>query len=98
MDHNKKNIEDENEEVIGQNPDFKFFVTTLALQAAIFLGVMENPVTKKREKNLPQAKFIINTLDMLNQKTLGNLTSQESETLEKILRELKTQYEEKNHD
>jgi hypothetical protein len=50
-------------------PTFSFFITTLALQAAIALGQLENPVTDKKEENLPQAKFIIDTLDMLKQKT-----------------------------
>ncbi len=78
---------------IPEEPDFKFFVTTLAIQASIFLGVLPNPVTnKKDEKNLPQAKFIIDTLDMLKEKTKGNLGGDETTLLENVLYELKMQY------
>ena len=73
-------------------PTFSFFITTLALQAAISLGQLENPATEKKEENLPQAKFIIDTLDMLKQKTNGNLTKEEETALENILYELKMNY------
>lgn len=79
----------------AETPDFKFFVTTLAVQAAISLGAMNNPVTNKPEENLPQAKFIIDTLDMLKEKTKNNLEAAESETLENVLYELRLQYIEK---
>ena len=78
---------------VPEAPDFKFFVTTLAIQASIFLGVLPNPVTnKKEEKNLTQAKFIIDTLDMLKEKTKGNLASEEGAFMENVIYELKMQY------
>ena len=73
-------------------PDFNFFVTTMGLQASIFLGVLENPVTKKKEEDLTQAKFIIDTLSMMQEKTKGNLTQEESTILENVLYELRMQY------
>jgi hypothetical protein len=92
VDKDKKNQETEGK-FIPEDPDFKFFVTTLAIQASIFLGVLPNPVTnKKDEKNLPQAKFIIDTLDMLKEKTKGNLNQEETTLLENVLYELKMQY------
>jgi len=72
--------------------DFKFFLTTLGIQAAIFLGEMANPVTNKQEQDLPQAKFIIDTLGMLQEKTKGNLTAEEAKLMENMLYELRTQY------
>lgn len=71
---------------------FSFFVSTLSLQASIFLGLIPNPATKKREKNLEQARFIIDTLNLLKDKTEGNLTGDESNLLENMLYELRTQY------
>lgn len=82
----------EEEKSIPEAPDFNFFITTLALQTAISLGQMENPATNKKEENLPQAKFIIDTLDMIKQKTKGNLTKEEQEMLDNLLYELRTQY------
>jgi hypothetical protein len=75
-----------------KTPDFKFFITTFSLQAAIFMGVIENPVTKKKEENFPQAKFIIDTLLVLKQKTSGNLNKEETEILDNLLYELRAQY------
>jgi len=77
-------------------PDFSFFVTTLGIQASIFLGILENPVTHKKEEDLIQAKFIIDTLSMIKEKTTGNLTQEENTLLENVLYELRMQYVEKN--
>lgn len=76
--------------------DFKIFVTTLALQASIALGSMPNPVTNKKEEDLTQAKFIIDTLGMLKEKTKGNLSEEENNLLQNLLYELRTQYIDKN--
>ncbi len=73
-------------------PDFNFFVTTLSLQASIDLGQVPHPHTNKKEENLTQAKFLIDTLGMLKEKTKGNLTQDETDFLENILYELRMQY------
>lgn len=75
--------------------DFSFFVTTLGIQTSIFLGILENPITKKKEEDLTQAKFIIDTLSLLKEKTKGNLTQEEATLLDNILYELQIQYVEK---
>lgn len=77
---------------IPPEPDFNFFITTLGLQASIFLGQVPNPVTNKKEQDLKQAKFIIDTLGMLKEKTSGNLTSEESQLLDSLLYELRLHY------
>ena len=76
-------------------PDFKFFVTTLAMQASIALGHMPNPLTDKVEEDLIQAKFLIDTLGMLKEKTGNNLSNEETELLENLLYELRVAYLEK---
>ena len=91
-------MEENKEEFIPIAPDFKFFITTLSLQATIFLGQIPNPVTQKSEENLPQAKFIIDTLGMLKEKTKGNLIAEETDFLESVLYELRTVYLAKNRD
>jgi hypothetical protein len=73
-------------------PDFKFFLTSLAMQAWIGLGAIPNPATQKTEENPGQSKFIIDTLDILKEKTKGNLDKEESELLEHILYELHLAY------
>ncbi len=72
--------------------DFNVFVTSLSLQASIALGAIVNPVTNQKEENLLQAGFIIDTLGMLQEKTKGNLTPEESLLLENVLYELRMQY------
>lgn len=75
--------------------DFGFFVTTMAIQAAIALGALVNPQTNKKEEDLSQAKFLIDTLGMIKDKTKGNLTDEESNIIENVLYELRMQYLEK---
>ena len=77
---------------LPSKPDFKFFITTLAIQASINLGVLENPLTNKKQENMPQAKLLIDTLEMLQEKTRGNLNKEETDSLNNILAELNAQY------
>ena len=78
----------------GQMPpaDFSIFISGLATEAMIHLGAIENPVTKKKEANLDQARYIIDTLSILQEKTKGNLTDREKKYLDGMLDELKIQY------
>lgn len=85
-------MEEEKKDFTPPQPDFSFFITTLSLQASIALGVMANPVTNKTEVDLVQAKFIIDTLGMLVDKTKGNLNTDEAKLLEGLLYELRTVY------
>ncbi|MDD5108958.1 MAG: DUF1844 domain-containing protein [Candidatus Omnitrophica bacterium] len=78
--------------------DFKFFITTLTLQASIALGHMANPSSGKVEKDPAQAKFLIDTLAMLEEKTKGNLTKEEMDLLENLLYELRVAYLAKEED
>ena len=43
--------------------DFFNYIASLGFQTMIFLGEMPNPITNQIEKNLKQAKFLIDTLD-----------------------------------
>ncbi len=76
--------------------DFNIFVTSLALQASIALGAVANPATGKKEANPSQAKFLIDTLAMLQEKTSGNLSEEEGRLLEGVLYELRMQFVEHN--
>ncbi len=96
VEKEKQNLNSAPQGSPAEKPDFNFFITTLAIQAAICLGQLDNPVTNKKEENLPQAKFIIDTIDLLKEKTKGNLTKEENTMLENILYELKLQFVEKN--
>jgi len=75
--------------------DFGSFITSLGLQAMIFLGEIPNPVTNKKEENLGQAEFLIDTLVMLREKTQNNLSDNESKMLESFIYELQMRFVEK---
>ena len=72
--------------------NFLAYVSSLAFQAMIFLGEIPNPVTNQVDKNLRQAKFLIDTLLILKDKTKGNLDQQESDMLNGALYELQMRY------
>lgn len=74
---------------------FSFFVTTLAMQVTLALGDAADPQTSKKEENLPQAKFLIDTLGILQEKTKGNLNKEENSLLEGVLYELRMGYVQK---
>ena len=71
---------------------FVTFISSLSFQALIALGEMENPFSGKKEESLAQAKFVIDTLDMIKDKTLGNLGSDEASLLDNITYELKMKF------
>lgn len=85
-----ENIEED--QIQMPDPDFNFFISSLAIQAAIGMGQIENPVTNKKEVNLKQSKLIIDTLTMLREKTRGNLNAEEDGLFENMLYELRLQY------
>lgn len=72
--------------------NFLNYVTSLGFQAMIFMGDIPNPMTNETEKNLTQAKFLIDTLTMLKEKTTGNLNDQEKNLLESSIYELQMRY------
>lgn len=79
------------EEYEGQI-NFLNYISSLAYQAMIFIGEIPNPNTNLVTKNFEQAKFIIDTLVMLRQKTKGNLNKQESDILNASLYELQMKF------
>ena len=72
--------------------DFSIFITGLSMQALVLLGEIPNPADNKKERNLDQAKYMIDTLDMLKEKTKGNLSSDEDRLLDDTLYGLRMKY------
>ena len=75
----------------GATIDFSTFVLSLGTSALYQLGEIgdsENATEGPVEPNLPIARQTIDTLEMLTEKTRGNLTDAESKLLESILYEL----------
>lgn len=71
---------------------FNAFVVSLASTAFIHLGEIADPVTGRSEINLDGARQMIDILDMLREKTRGNLDPAETELMNGVLYELKLKY------
>jgi uncharacterized protein DUF1844 len=72
--------------------NFQTFVFSLNASALVQLGLMEDPASGKKEKNLPLVKQTIDLLSMLEEKTKGNLSKDEDEMLKHILYDLRIRY------
>jgi Domain of unknown function (DUF1844) len=68
------------------------FVMMHAQNAALFLGQIPNPKTGQGEVNLELAKMFIDQLAMIQEKTRGNLTSEESTVLKNAISNLQMVY------
>src|SRR6266853_906066 len=64
------------------------FVMMHAQNAALFLGQIPNPKTGEPEINLDLARMFIDQLEMIQEKTRGNLTNEEAMVLRNTLSNL----------
>jgi hypothetical protein len=58
----------------------------------VHLGILDDPATNQKSKNLPIAKQTIDILGMLEEKTRGNLSKEEDDMLNHILYDLRLLY------
>jgi uncharacterized protein DUF1844 len=68
---------------------FELLLTTLATEALVALGQVPHPVTGKTQVQRNQAKFLIDTVDLLRQKTAGNLTTSEQQVIDSLLHQMR---------
>jgi hypothetical protein len=75
-------------------PEISFInlIFSLSTSVLIQLGEIQDPITQQLAKNLPLAKQTIDLIGMLEEKTRGNLTSDEGKILENILYDLRMRY------
>jgi hypothetical protein len=71
---------------------FLAFIISLNTSALFHLGEIADPETGGTRQDLVLAKHTIDTLDLLKEKTKGNLTDEEENMLEKFLYDLKMRY------
>jgi hypothetical protein len=72
-------------------PSFLDLVAMLAQPVALYLGDAQLPDGETAE-DLDMARFHIDLLDLLREKTAGNLSQQESAALEELLYQLRMRY------
>lgn len=72
--------------------EFTTFIGNLASTAFAYMGGIQDPETKKPIVQLDLAKHNIDIIEMLQEKTKGNLTSPEKNFLENMLYNLRMSY------
>ena len=75
--------------------DFASVVFPFYSQALIKLGLMEDPIKGGGDVDVDYAKRLIDILDLLKERTKGNLEPKESDFLESCLIQLKMHYMQK---
>ena len=77
-----------------QMPEITFstFIFSLNTSVLLHLGIIDDPATGEKAKNLPIAKQTIDILGMLQEKTEGNLNKDEENMLKNILYDLRILY------
>lgn len=94
---------DDEEDVTGDDDDsdipgatdpasFVNFLSSLATNAAASLGAVPHPATGQRALDLDSAKYWLDILSMLKEKTAGNLHPKEQRLLDGLLTDLRMQY------
>ncbi len=73
-------------------PKFTDLILSLAQSVYVLLGVVEDPFSKEKKVDLKQAKYTIDLIEVLKEKTEGNLLQDEQELLEEVLYDLKMKY------
>lgn len=71
---------------------FSTLALSLASSAVLAMGLEKNPVTGKVEKDMDLARFNIDMLNLLKEKTKNNLSSEEQNFLDSILSDLKMKF------
>jgi hypothetical protein len=78
----------------SQRPGIEFanLIVSLGTSAMIHMGVIDNPVTKAKEKDISAAKQEIDLIMMLKNKTAGNLNDAEKKVIDQVLAELQLRF------
>ena len=90
----KKKKPDETKEFLPPL-DFSSLVLPFYTQALIKLGMVKDPMTDKEDENVGLAQRLIDLLDLLKERTKGNLTPEEEKFLAACLQQLRMSYMEK---
>ena len=86
-------------DAVGSREDTLRFLDMVSLfgsQAMMALGKLANPMTGKAEKNLPAARMFIDSLEMIEHKTHGNLNADEEKALRTTLTDLRLMFVEES--
>jgi hypothetical protein len=68
---------------------FELLLTTLGTEALMAMGQLPHPGTGQTHVHRNQATYLIDTIDVLREKTAGNLTPDEQQLIESLLHQLR---------
>ncbi len=74
------------------DPSFSMIISSFIAQSLMALGEMESPVDGQRTQDLAGAKFTIDLLQVMQDKTQGNLDDDEKKMLDSALYDLRMRY------
>jgi len=77
------------DETVFPPADFSMIVATFSTQAMLAMGLFPNPVTNKIETNSSLARHCVDMLGVVEEKTKGNLTPDETTLLDTTLHQLR---------
>jgi hypothetical protein len=80
------------EEVFTRVLNFSTFILSLTTSALVNLGELPDPLSKEKTANLPLAQQTISIIEILKEKTAGNLTEDEGRLMESVLYDLHMKY------
>lgn len=93
-DEEEAAADDDDSDIPGAKDPASFvnFLSSLATNAAASLGAVPHPATGQRSLDLDSAKYWLDILSMLKEKTAGNLHPKEQRLIDGLLGDLKMQY------
>lgn len=68
---------------------FELLLSSLATEAMMALGQLPNPLTGQTEVRRNQAKYLIDMIDILKEKTKGNLNPGDDQAIEDLMHQLR---------
>ena len=71
---------------------FSTFILSLSTSVLVSLGELPDPLKNEENLNLPLAKQTISLIEMLTDKTKGNLAEEEERLVSNILYDLRMKY------
>ncbi len=71
---------------------FSTFILSLSTSALVHLGELPDPLSNTKEVNLQLAKQTISIIEMLKEKTEGNLTKEEENLIENVLYDVRLKF------
>ncbi|MBI2094565.1 MAG: DUF1844 domain-containing protein [Candidatus Omnitrophica bacterium] len=79
-------------EPLPSEPDFSEFISSLGMQALVALGEVPHPLSRETKTDLYQARYLIDTIELLSKKTRGNLSAEEALMTKELLYELRMKF------